>query len=259
MSRNPAIRARPERFGEILQAEQLAVYFIYFEDLLGEIGFTAAIAASAFLQDYFGAWCPYSDEYIPQIFQRVEIETRRKYEMMSEIYNAQYDPLVNYDRSETESSTRTPNLTRAKSGQTAGNELRETLKKQIEHRADKAIPAEGETEWTETTNHNVAPYDSDTLRTSDQDVRKESGYREIETKYEGEDPDTDSTSRTVSESSITTETGTDNTVRRLTVSGNIGTVTAQDMANQQLDLSQRMYIFRELERDIAQKLFIQVW
>lgn len=259
MEKNPAIRARPEKLGKILPKDLLINYFLYFNEYLEQIGFSQENAADAFLLDYWGGWCPYEDAFIPLVFQRVALENARKYEMMCEIYNAEYDPLVNYDRSETESSTRTPNLTHSKSGSTAGTENRETLKKQTEHRADKAIPAEGETEWTETTDHNVAPYDSSTLRTSDQDVRKESGYREIETSYTGTDPDTDNLTRNISEQSILTETGTDNTVRRLSVVGNIGTVTAQDMANQQLDLSQRMAVFREIERDIAAKLLIQVW
>lgn len=259
MQENPAIRARPEKIGKIVTVDQLENYFLYFKIYLDQLGFTQGNAAQAFLLDYYGAWCPYEDDYIPLVMQRVALDNKRKYEMMCEIYTADYDPLVNYDRSETESSTRTPNLTHARSGSTAGTENRETMKKQVEHRADKAIPAEGETEWTETTDHNVAPYDSSTLRTSDQDVRKESGYREIETSYTGLDPDTDNLTRSVSEQSVLTETGTESNVRRLSVVGNIGTVTAQDMANQQLDLAQRMAIFREIERDIAAKLFIQVW
>lgn len=239
--------------------DQATNYFLYFKTYLDQIGFTQEIAANAFLQDYFSGLCPYTDTEIPLIFQRVALENQRKYEKMCYIYSAEYDPLVNYDRTETESSTRTPNLTHAKSGSTAGTENRETLRKQTEHRADKAIPADGQTEWTETTDHNVAPYDSSTLRTSDQDVRRESGYREIETSYTGTDPDTDNLTRNISEQSILTETGTDNTVRRLSVAGNIGTVTAQDMANQEIDLAGRLNIFRIIEQDIAAKLLLQVW
>lgn len=259
MLENPAIRARPERIGKIVTADQLENYFLYFKTYLDELNFSQANAADAFLLDYFSAWCPYEDAYIPTVFQRVALENARKYDMMCEIYTAEYDPLVNYDRTETESSTRTPNLTHARSGSTAGSENRSIKKNQVEHRADKAIPADGSSEWSETTDHNVAPYDSSTLRTSDQDVRRESGYREIETSYTGSDPDTDNLTRTVSEQNILTETGSENTVRRLSVVGNIGTVTSQQMANQQLDLAQRMAIFREIERDIAAKLLIQVW
>lgn len=259
MYENPAIRARPEKIGKIVTHDQLENYFLYFKDFLDQLGFSQSNAADAFLLDYYGGWCPYEDTYIPIVMQRVALENKRKYEMMCEIYTAEFDPLVNYDRNEVESSTRTPNLTHSKSGSTAGTENRSILKKQTEHRADKAIPADGESQWKETTDHNVAPYDSSVLRTSDQDVRTESGYRETEISYTGTDPDTDNLSRAISEQSVATETGTDSTVRRLNVVGNIGTVTAQYMANQQLDLAQRMAIFREIERDIAAKLLIQVW
>ena len=57
----------------------------------------------------------------------------------------------------------------------------------------------------------------------------------------------------------TTETGTDKHERELSVVGNIGTMSSQNMANQELDLAGRMNIFREIERDLAAKLFIQVW
>ena len=56
-----------------------------------------------------------------------------------------------------------------------------------------------------------------------------------------------------------TETGTETHARSFTAKGNIGTMTVQDMANQELDLSERMNVFRQIEKDLAAKLFLQVW
>lgn len=176
---------------------------------------------------------------------------------MCAIYAAVYDPLVNYDRHEDETTTRTPNLTTNSSGATSGSESRATAKNQIEHRADKPIGTDTDA-WSETTLHRTAPYDDTTLRDTDEDIRSEIGHRELETSYTGE-PDTESTTRSGTDMRSTVETGTDTHERYLNVVGNIGTMSSQNMANQELDLAGRMNIFREIERDLAAKLFIQVW
>lgn len=242
-----------------MTSNQLEVYFIYFADFLTTLGFSEEIAASAFLQDYFGAWCPWTDEHIPNVFQRVALENAKKYYKMCAIFAAQYDPLVNYDRSESEVETRTPNLTTSRADQTAGTDSRTIKKNQIEHRADKPMVPEGDTEgWSETTTHKVAPYDSVTPSIADEDIRTENGWRETETSYTGEG-DTDVLSRNQAQNSTTTETGTETRARSLTVSGNIGTMSAQNMAEQELALAEKMNIFRIIEKDIAAKLFLQVW
>lgn len=245
-----------------MTTEEVQRYFLYFSDQLSTLGYTEELAASIFIQDYFGAWCPYTNEYIPSVFQRVALENIKRYDMMLEIFSAQYDPLVNYDRTENETTTRTPNLTTSSSGQAAENNKRETLKRGIEHRADKGVVPEGDEDpWSETTDHSVAPFDNQNLRTSDQDKRTEHGWREIQTSTEYPDnkPDVEETMRTNNHTESKTETGSDTTGRQLVVKGNIGTVTAQDMANQQLDLAERMNLFRIIEADLAAKLFIQVW
>ena len=237
--------------------DQATNYFLYFKTYLDQIGFTQEIAANAFLQDYFSGLCPYTDTEIPLIFQRVALENQRKYEKLCYIYSAEYDPLVNYDRHEEEHETRTPDLTTSRTEVTSGEDSRLTQHNQTESRKDKPGAPTGQT-WSETTTHSVAPYDSSTLRESDKDVRTEIGWREIETSYSG-DPDSDVTTRSGSGSSETTETGTEDRDRELDVSGNIGTVTAQDMANQEIDLAGRLNIFRIIEQDIAAKLLLQVW
>lgn len=259
MPTNPQIRAAPERFGEILNSNQLATLFLYFAQFLRIIGFTEEVAASAFLQDYFGAWCPWSDSAIPDVFQRVALENAKKYDKMCAIFAAEYDPLVNYDRSESEVETRTPNLTTSRADQTAGTDSRTITKNQTEHRADKPVKPEGsQEEWSETTTHSVAPYDSATMSAAEKDVRTEHGWRETETSYTG-DGDTDILSRNQAQNSTTTETGTETRARSLAVSGNIGTMSAQNMAEQELALAEKMNIFRIIEKDIAAKLFLQVW
>lgn len=232
---------------------------LYLHQYLDAIGFSEAIAANAFIQDYFGAWCPWADSEIPNVFQRVALECARKWGMLVEIFTAEYDPLVNYDRTEAETSIRWPNLTTSQSGTTSGTDNRSTLKKQTEHRAEKAIPPEGGAAWSETTTHSVAPYNTSTFSDAEKDVRTESGYRETEISYTGNQPDTDNVSRSGTSSSTTTETGNERNERTLTVSGNIGTVTAQQMSEETLKLSEKMNVFRTIEKDLAAKLFLQVW
>lgn len=242
-----------------MTVEDVTRYFLYFTDYLSTLGFTEELAASVYIQDYFGAWCPYTDEYLPSVFQRVAAENARKYGMMCEIFAAEYDPLVNYDRTESETSVRTPSLTTSHNGTTSGTDNRQTLKKQIEHRAEKAIPPEGGEAWSETTTHSVSPYNTSNFSDAEKDVRTETGYRETEISYTGTDPDTDNVTRSGTESSTTTETGNEQTTRQLTVSGNIGTVTAQQMSEESLKLAEKMNIFRVIEKDLAAKMFLQVW
>ena len=245
------------KFRATISLDQLENYFLYFKVFLDDLGFSQANAADAFMLDYQEAWIPWDDVHIPLIFQRVALENARKYEMMCAIFTAEYEPLVNYDRTETEQTTRSPNLTTARSGSSNATDSRTTQTNQIEHRADKPKAPEGQT-WQEVTEHQVAPYDSSTYNNAEKDIREETGWRETETSYTGE-PDTDITSRVGSENFTTTETGNERHSRTLTAKGNIGTMTVQDMANQELDLAQRLNVFREIERDLAAKLFLQVW
>lgn len=237
---------------------QIETCFLYFTNYLTPLGFTEELAAIAFIQDYYSAWCPYNDAYIAPIFQRVALENRKKYEKLVAIYSAEYEPLVNYDRHETESSTRTPNLTTSRLGNSQAIDNRTITKNQTETRADIAVAPEGGGEWQEETLSSVTPYDSTAFADTEKTVRKETGHRETQTSYTGTG-DTDNVTRSGTDSSTTTETGTDKNVRRLDVSGNIGTVTAQDMAEQELALAEKMNIFRIIEKDIAAKLFLQVW
>lgn len=242
----------------MIDLNNLENLFLYFADFLEPLGFSQANAAEAFMLDYQDAWCPWDDAHIPSIFQRVALENKRKYEMMCEIFSAEFEPLVNYDRTETESETRTPNLSTTRTGSTSGTDTRTTKNNQTETRAEKPVAPTGGGTWSETTTHSVSPYDASNFTQAEQDVRTETGHRETVTSWTG-DADNETTSRAGSENSTTTETGTEQRSRTLTAKGNIGTMTVQDMANQQLDLAQRMNVFREIERDLAAKLFLQVW
>lgn len=257
---NPLKRRTPEHFGEIVTRAQIEAYFLYFNDYLTPLGFTEELAAMAFLQDYYSSFCPWSDEEIPNVFQRVALENNKKYEKLCSIYSAVYDPILNYDRTDEETTTRTPDLTTERSGETSGSENRETQKNQVEHRADKPAAPEGST-WSETTETSVSPYDA----SSNEDYyarekveRTETGWRDTETSYTGE-PDTESTTHSGTDSSTTTETGTDETVRELHSYGNIGSMSSQTLAEQELALAEKMNIFRTIEKDLAAKLFLQVW
>lgn len=253
------IRGKPERLGEVVTANNLENYFLYFKVYLDDIGFSQANAASAFLQDYFGAWVPWSDTWIPQVMQRVALENARKYTMMCEAFTAEYDPLENYNRTEETTEERTPDLTTERSSETSGTDTTTRTKNLVEHRKDIATPPTGGDAWSETSETSVSPYDSGgDFYGSEKTVRTENGYRDIQTSYEG-DPDSDETERSSESSETTTETGTDTKTITSNIHGNIGVLSSQDMLEQQLRLAAKMNVFREIEKDIAAKLFLQVW
>ena len=88
------------------------------------------------------------------------------------------------------------------------------------------------------------------------------GSQDVETSYAG-DPDqteTHSGSTTSVTGDITrTETGTETTTIRSTIHGNIGVMSSQQMAEQELALAEKMAIWTVIERDVAAAILLQVW
>ena len=88
------------------------------------------------------------------------------------------------------------------------------------------------------------------------------GSQEVETSYSGQPDQTEThagTSTSVTGDITRTETGTETTTIRSTIHGNIGVMSSQQMAEQELALAEKMAIWTVIERDVAAAILLQVW
>ncbi len=172
----------------------------------------------------------------------------KKYQKLIAVYAKEYDALEDLALNERYSSIRTPDLTRetTSEGQSSG-----TVKNN-QSRSTTDSPNGFQTQNV----HSVNPYDGTGFRTESQDISSETGTRTTTESYSGQP---DQTSSTSSGESTTTEKGTETITHTLTRSGSDGRRTLQELAQQEFTLAERMNIFRIIERDLAAKLFLQVW
>lgn len=218
----------------------LAVFitgFNFFAEILSSLDIKTSEAAAIFYQDYYSATCRF-DNYsrISACFDQIMLTNRHKYELLIQAYEAEFDPIENYDRIEDTTKTRTPDLTMETEAETQRKQTR-------------TVTDNGGT-YKETDLSKTAPYDSQTLRDTEQLERTFSGSRTTDESFSG-DPDT--------ANSTTTTTGTDEEVIESRIHGNIGVTTSQQMLESSLELAKKMNIFREIEKDIAALLLLQVW
>lgn len=221
--------------------------FTPFYPLLETHGITQEMAEIYFKLDYSSAVTMYDDTEIRYIFMGVWEQNRKKYEKLFAIYDAQYNPLEADEMTESYSSTRTPNLTRTgQSSATASGtiERKQTLTK-----------TETPNQYGTTTTHSVNPYDNPGFRSETKDETIDSGTRTTTEAYTGSP---DASSSTSSGSSTQTETGTETISHTLSRSGN-SRYSPQELAEQEIALAERMNIFKIIEKDIARKVFLQVW
>lgn len=215
----------------------LVAGFTYFKDIIEELDETVANFAAMFYEDYKSARPIYeTEEEFVYCFRKVLIHNAKKYQMWLEAYSAQYDPIENYNRHETGNNTRTPNLTTQVYANSQKNQTRTTT--------------ETPTDYTDTTTHAVAPYDSAVLGDVERNTTVLSGSRATTESFEG-DPDT--------MNSTTTASGNEQTYFSSEISGNIGTTTSQQMLASHLDLAARMKLAEEIEKDVAKELLLQLW
>lgn len=209
----------------------------YFDDILDILDISEANAAAMFREDYYSAISRFDEsEKIQYVFHEVAMTNKKKYDLLLQAYQAEFDPIENYDRIEETTKTRTPDLTMETEAETQRKQTR-------------TVTDNGGT-YKETDLSKTAPYDSQTLRDTEQLERTFSGSRTTDESFSG-DPDT--------ASSTTTTTGTDEEVIESRIHGNIGVTTSQQMLESSLELAKKMNIFREIEKDIAALLLLQVW
>ena len=172
----------------------------------------------------------------------------RKYEKLIDVYEADYNPIQNYDMTETMTDVRTPNL----QASTTSAASTSTTSKINQTQTTTDTP----NNYQQTSVRSVNPYDDSGMRSESQNVVTDSGSRTTTTAYSG-DPDNATSSSTGT--TTATNTGTETTEHTGSRSGNIGVTTAQQMLESELELAAKMNIFKQIELDLAQKIFIGAW
>ena len=252
-------RDHPELWHDIV-ANFDALGFSSFQPWLEQLGIGEENAEVNFIADYYNAKCKYTDEWILHIFQRVAQENAKKYDKLLAVYMAEYNPLDNYDRTEESTHTRTPDLSREVSSnaseESSGSSSTDTQHKQTKTTTDSAG------DYSTTVQESIAPEDTDTVHLQTQTTTTPTGSSTQTETYTG-DPDHSETTtggeRSTSGSSTETETGTETTSIESHIRGNIGIMSSQELAEREMRLANQMNIFKIIEKDIAEKLFIQVW
>ena len=245
---------------DLLDSGVLEAAMTYFDTWLTAMDITVEEATLYFGIDYASARCRYTDLIIPTIAKKVAAANAKKYDKLVAIYTAQYNPLENYDRTEMATHTRTPNLTHTTSSSTSasGTTSNSTTTQNKQTHTQTITP----TNYATTTETKTAPFDTSSYQNREQVTATQSGINTISDSYTG-NPDettssgTQSTSATGSESK--TETGTETSVIESTIHGNIGVMSSQQMAEQEIALAEKMAIWNVIKRDLAAALLIQVW
>lgn len=219
-----------------------------FTSILTTLDIDTSAASSYFLIDYQDALTVYTNDYIIRIFYLVYETNKKKYDKLLSVYTATYNPIQNYDMTESSTDTRNPNLQSSSESTTSSTS---TIKNN-QSRTSTEIPEN----YTETSVHSVNPFDSSGLRIESENTNSISGTRTTTESYAGNADESDTTGTATS---TTTTTGTDTNTHTLSRSGNIGVTTSQQMLESEIQLADKMNIFRIIERDIAAKLFLQVW
>lgn len=238
----------------------LGAAFTFFETWLQQLDISVEEAELWFVIDYASARCRYNTVYIPTIAHKTAAANAKKYDKLIAIYNAQYNPLENYDRKEQHTHTRTPNLTQsATSSTTASGTTSNTMTTETKQTHTQTITP---TNYATTTETKTAPFDTSNYQNREQVTATQSGVNTISDSYSGQ-PDETTNSGTqqnsASGSETRTETGTETTETYSTIHGNIGVMSSQQMAEQEIALAEKMAIWNVIKRDLAAALLIQVW
>lgn len=244
--------------------------------LLSAISLDATAALDAFTLDYETAISRYTDEYIVKIFELVYHTNKVKYNKLIAVATAEYNPIDNYNMVESSTDVRTPDLknqltlnttvamTDTRTTTTAGDSTTTNKLNQTKN------TTETPNDYTETATHAVNPYDNPGFTDEAKDTTIQSGSRTVSESYSGNADETTvtagstvtnsgGTSTVNSGTNTNTETGTDTTEHELTRRGNIGVTTSQQMLESEMILAAKMNIFKIIEKDIASKVFLQVW
>lgn len=254
--------------------------FEEFSKILLQIGLTTLDAFEIFTADYELAVSRYTDNNIKAIAYNVYHANQIKYDKLVAAAKAEYDPIANYDMTETSTDTRTPDLTNELTLNTT-SDTKDTRSTTTTGNSDTNVKTQLNQEHTtidtptgfeETNIHYENPYDNPGFRETSKDTTTQNGSRTVTESYSG-NPDETTTNVTGSSTATNSggtktvntgtntskETGTDTTEHTLTRKGNIGITSSQQLLESEIALAEKMNIFKIIEQDIAAKIFLQVW
>lgn len=236
------------RWSYVTAQHPTTAYFDFFTEVLELLNITSADATSYFNFDYADAWTDYDDATISNVFDMVYQSNRLKYMSMANAITAEYNPLYNVDATEAYTDTRRPNLTATTttSGSSSGT---------VKNNQTRTTTDNGGT-YHEISDNKRDPYDGSGLRTEGQTDTHAEGSRTSSESYSGE-PDTSST--TTSGTATEQRTGYETIEHNLRRYGNIGVTSSQSLITKELDLAARRNVLKVIFKDIAAKLFLQVW
>lgn len=250
--------------------------FDSWSDTLDAIGLTVDDAFNYFTLDYYGASTNYTDSYIIAIFLQVLKTAGDKYTRMIAAAKAEYNPIHNVDATETYTDVRTPDLQKELTLNTT-SAMTDTRSSTLTLNTTTSSSINQTRTTTDTPNnlkstnvHSVNPYDNPGYYEESKDETTQTGSTQQTESYTG-NPDTTQntgtnttqnsggTSTTNTGTNTETDTGTETVEHNARRYGNIGVTSSQNLVGQELDLAERLNIFKVIEQDIAAKLFLQVW
>lgn len=250
--------------------------FTRWQSLLAQLGIDTEAALQFFTLDYYSAVTNYTDTYIMVVFGQVLTTAGDKYTRMISAAKAQYNPIHNVDATETYTDVRTPDLEKQITLNTT-TALTDTRSSTLTLDTTTSSSINQTRTTTDTPNnlkttsvHSVNPYDNTGYAEDAKDESTQTGSTTQTESYNG-NPDTTQntgtnttqnsggTSTTNTGTNTETDTGTETVEHNARRYGNIGVTSSQKLVNEELDLAERLNIFKIIEQDIAKKLFLQVW
>lgn len=256
-------------------------FFLPHAELLSKLNITTDKARLSFYYRYFDKWTIFDNAEIQDIVNQLFIENTYKYNTLIGTLNLEYNPIENYNMTETGTDERTPNITRSHTNSdtmTNGGTIKvETMETET---PDTTITTNNpevvqtvapSADFTETTTHQTTTYETDAFTDSTKDIKTQTGNSTTttgantltttqsgSTTAESSSTTTDTTTHTNSGSGSSTETGNETTEHSLSRSGNIGVTTTQQMIESERNIA-AINVFDIICKDISEKIFLQVW
>lgn len=250
--------------------------FTLWQSILAQLDIDITAALEFFTLDYYSAVTNYTDHYILIVFGQVLLTAGDKYQRMIDAVKATYNPIHNVDATETYTDVRTPDLQKALTLNTT-TAMTDTRSSTLTLNTTTSTAINQTRTTTDTPNnlkstniHSVSPNDDTGFHNESKDESTQTGSTQQTESYTG-NPDTTQntgtntttnsggTSTTNTSTNTETDTGTETIEHNARRYGNIGVTSSQNLVGQELDLAERLNIFRVIEQDIAKKLFLQVW
>lgn len=222
--------------------------FEAFSEILTAIGVQPADALEYSAIDFADLDSIYTIPEIVKIAAMVYAKNAKKYAMLLQVYNVEYNPIDNVDAHEEFTDTRTPDITRTSSSEgTSSSEV-----KNNQQRTTTDTPNDYKT----TTEISKNPYDNPGYTPETKQETTDSGSRTTTESFSG---DADTSSATSTGTSSSTETGTETIVHTSYRHGNIGVTSTQQLITQQIELAPKMDILSIVFADLIDAVCIQVW